>query len=115
MARPSFLGNKAVICDFCGQGFFGNANPNNLVMCWRCVRGLCSWSEDKKIKFLKKFQGDKDREKLIKRFINEEVLDGEAQEYARYIPGRNNNMRILPKETKIWEIPHGIFLDPAGP
>jgi hypothetical protein len=84
-------------------------------MCDRCLRYLCSASDEQKINFLGRFKDEKDKEKVIKRFINEEVLDGETKSYAGHITGRNNNKGILPEANKIWEIPYGIFLDPSRP
>lgn len=113
--RLSFLSNKQVSCDFCGGGFTGNINPNNLFMCDKCVRWLCSASEDKRVEFYHKFDGDKDRQKVIKRFINEEtLLNGKAKDNTGHTAGSGNNQRALFAGSKIWQVQGDLFLDRAG-
>lgn len=106
MIRLSFLSNKHITCDFCGSDFVGNINKNNLFMCDKCVRYLCVASEEKKIKFLKHFAGDKEKEHVIKRFINEEELEngGEAQKHTKHTIRSNANPRFLRfRAAKVWE------------
>ncbi len=101
--RPNFLSNKQVTCDFCGEEFTGNINRNNLFMCDKCVRWLCSASKEKRVEFYHRFDGDKNRQKVIKRFINEEtLLNGETEGNTGYTTGGGNNQGVLPARIKIW-------------
>lgn len=56
-------------------------------MCWKCVHNLCNWAEQIKLKFLARFKGQGDKDQLIKRFINEEVITNgeEAKFNAKHI------------------------------
>ncbi len=113
--RPSFLSNKQVSCDFCGGDFTGNINPNNLFMCDKCVRWLCSAREDKRAEFYHKFDGDKDRQKVIRRFINEEtLLNGKTKGNTGHTTRGGNNQGVLPAGSKIWQVPGNFFLDRPG-
>jgi len=106
MGRPSFLSNKHTTCDFCGLDFVGNINKANLFMCDKCLRYLCSASDKQKIRFLGRFAGDKEKEHLIKRFINEEVLEngGETKKYTKYPIRSNANPRFLRfRAAKAWK------------
>lgn len=117
MARPSFLSNKQVTCDFCGRDFIGNINTANLFMCDRCLRYLCSASDEQKIKFLERFKGEKEKEKVIKRFINEEVLSNgtETAVNQQHSFGGNDPKRLLRvAANKIWKKPDNFKLDKAG-
>jgi hypothetical protein len=117
MIRPGFLSNKHTTCDFCGLDFIGNINKANLFMCDRCLRYLCSATEEQKIRFLDKFRGEKDKEELIKRFINEEVLEnvGETTVNQQHPFGGNDSkglLRVAP--NKIWKKPDRFKLGKAG-
>jgi hypothetical protein len=113
--RPSFLSNKQVSCDFCGEEFTGNINRNNLFMCDKCVRWLCVASKEKRVEFYHRFDGDKERQKVIKRFINEEtLLNEEAKDSTGHTTGSGNNQRIRPAGSKIWQVQGDFFLDKAG-
>lgn len=114
--RPRFLSNKHVTCDFCGLDFIGNINTANLFMCDRCVRFLCGATEEQKIKFLGKFKGEKDKEKLIKRFINEEVLEngGETKKHTKHPIRSDANPRFLRlRAAKVWKEQNSFKLDKA--
>jgi hypothetical protein len=101
--RPRFLSNKQVTCDFCDRQFRGNLNQANTIMCDKCVRWLCSVPQEKRIEFYHKFDGDKDRQKVIRRFINEEMLlNGKAKADTGHTTGSSNNQRILFAGSKIW-------------
>ena len=104
MKRPNFLSNKKATCDFCESESYGNLNKDNLIMCWQCVNNLCDWSDGKKLRFLAKFKGRKEKENLIKRFINEEVLDGtetrkSTKDNSRVVHNRKNPWLTT---DKIW-------------
>ncbi|MFY9401982.1 MAG: hypothetical protein WAQ07_01025 [Candidatus Omnitrophota bacterium] len=106
MRRPRFLSNKHTNCDFCRMDFVGNINTTNLFICDKCVRYLCAVSEEKKVKFLKHFAGEKDKERLIKLFINEEELEngGETQKHTKHPIGGNANSRFLRlRAAKVWK------------
>lgn len=112
MKRPNFLSNKRVICDFCELEFIGNLNKNNLIMCDKCIRNLCGWSDEEKIKILGRFKREKDKQKLIKHFINEEVLDGaETQNNTKHISRAYTNSGLWSSRAKDWQITGNIFLD----
>lgn len=112
MMRPGFLSNKRVTCDFCGNQFFGNLNTSNLILCWRCVHNLCTWTNKEKLAFLEKFKGNKDKEKLIKRFISEEVITsgGETEGYKQNTSRGCNNQGFGASRTKIWKVKGSVFL-----
>jgi len=113
--RPNFLSNKQVTCNFCDRQFRGNLNQANITMCDRCVRWLCSASSEKKVEFYHKFDGDKERQKVIKRFINEEtLLNGEAKDNTGHTSRGGNNQGVLPAGSKIWPVPGDLFLDRTG-
>jgi len=113
--RPDFLSNKRVTCGFCGEEFTGNINPSNLFMCDKCVRWLCSASKEKKVEFYHKFDGDKERQKVIKRFINEEtLLNGETKDNTGHTSRGGNNQGVLPAGSKVWQVPGNLFLDRTG-
>lgn len=118
MVRLRFLSNKHTNCDFCGRGFRGNINEDHLFMCDKCVRYLCEASEEDKLKFLRRFSGDKEKEKVIQRFINEEVMGNggrEAQKLTKYHIRGNVNPRFLKlRAAKVWEKPNHFKLDKAG-
>lgn len=98
-----FLSNKQVTCDFCKEQFGGNLNQANIIMCDKCVRWLCSASQEKRVEFYHRFDGDKDRQKVIKRFINEEaLLNGETQGNTGHSTGGGNNPGALSSSNKIW-------------
>ena len=116
MIRPGFLSNKHTSCDFCGLDFIGNINKANLFMCDRCLRYLCSATDEQKIKLLERFKGEKDKEKVIKRFINEEVLVNgtEAAVNQQHSFGGNDPkglLRVTP--NKIWKKPGSFKLGKA--
>jgi len=115
--RPSFLSNKHTTCDFCGLDFVGNINKANLFMCDRCLRYLCSATDEQKIKFLGRFKGEKDKEKLIKRFINEEVLENgrETAVNQQHSFGGNAAKRFLGiAPNNIWKKPNHFKLGKKG-
>ena len=113
--RPNFLSNKQVTCDFCGKEFTGNINRDNLFMCDKCVRWLCSTSEKMRIEFYHRFDGDKERQKVIRRFINEEtLLNGKTKDNTGYTAGGGNNQGVLPTSSQIREVPGNLFLDRPG-
>ena len=114
--RPAFLSNKQVTCDFCGLVYFGNLNTENLILCWKCVDNLCyRWSEKQKLKFLAKFKGQKEKEKLIKRFIKKEtLLNEEARDNTGHIARSDNNQGVRSAGSKIWQVQGDLFLDRAG-
>lgn len=75
-------------------------------MCDRCLRYLCSASDDQKISFLERFRGERDKEKLIKRFINEEVLvNGSETAVNKQHSFRGNDPKGLLRiaSNKIWK------------
>ncbi len=114
MARPSFLSNKQVACDFCGMNFIGNINPANLFMCNQCLRYLCNAADQQRIKFLERFKGEKDKEKVVERFINEEVLiNGRETAVNQQHPFRGNDSKRLLRvaANKIWKKPDHFKLD----
>ena len=118
MARPSFLSNKQVTCDFCGLDLVGNINTANLFMCDLCLRYLSNATDEKKIKFLERFKGEKVKEKVIKRFINEEVLANgrETAVNQQHSFGGDDPKRLLRVgANKIWKKPNHFKLDKAGP
>jgi len=115
--RPNFLSNKHTTCDFCGLDFVGNINKANLFMCDRCLRYLCSASDEQKIKFLEKFKGEKNKEKVIKRFINEEVLiNGTEAAVNQQYSFRGNDPKgfLRVASNKIWKKPDRFKLGKAG-
>ncbi len=117
MGRPGFLSNKRVSCDFCGQESFGNINTANLFMCNKCLRYLCSTTDELKIKFLGKFEGKKDKERVIKRFINEEVsINGSEATVNQQYPFGGNDFKGFFRVTpnKIWKKSDYFKLDKAG-
>lgn len=116
MHRPNFLSNKKVACGFCKLEFFGNLNKENLIMCYKCIHDLCVWSDKKRSNFLAKFKEQKDKEKLIKRFINKEVVVGkETSGYSEHCPRIQDNRRVpVSKKQKNWKITGSLIMDLAG-
>lgn len=117
MIRPSFLSNKRATCDFCGLDFIGNINKANLFLCDKCLRYLCSASDEQKIKFLERFKGEKDKEKAIKRFINEEVIANGAETAVNQsdsFRGDDSKRFLKVAPNKIWKKQDCFKLDKAG-
>lgn len=69
------LSNKTFTCRLCKEEDKGNLDTAKSILCWRCVHRLMTMTEKEKLKLYRRYEGNKDVQKMIENFMKE-IKDG---------------------------------------